>query len=163
MRPDPIILGFDTAAAHCAAALVQGGRVLAARHEAMDRGQAERLIPLIEAVLRDAGAGWADLGGIGVGTGPGNFTGVRIAVAAARGIALARGLPAAGVSRLEAMAAGRPGRWLVAVPGRPGTVYVQVIADGVAAGPVVEAAPGALPAGLADGCLGALGAAAAGF
>ena len=102
----PLVLAFDTSAAHCAAVLVRGDRVLARRDEAMDRGQAERLLPMLEELLAEAGLGWRDLDGIGVCTGPGNFTGLRIAVAAARGLALALGIPAVGVTRFEAL--GRP-------------------------------------------------------
>lgn len=105
MPPDPLILGFDTSAAHCAAALLRGDRILAARAEAMGRGQAERLMPMLEEMLAGAGAGWRDLAAIGVGTGPGNFTGVRISVAAARGLAVALNIPAIGVSGFEAGAA----------------------------------------------------------
>jgi tRNA threonylcarbamoyladenosine biosynthesis protein TsaB len=100
----PLILAFDTAAARCAAALVRGETVLARRDEAIDRGQAERLLPMLEEMLAEAGVAWRDLGGIGVVTGPGNFTGVRLAVAAARGLALALGIPAVGVSVFEALA-----------------------------------------------------------
>ncbi len=64
-------------------------------------------MPLIEAVLDEAGVAWADLDTIGVGTGPGNFTGVRIAVAAARGLALGLSVPAIGVSAPDAYADGR--------------------------------------------------------
>ncbi|MEY4983807.1 MAG: hypothetical protein RIR62_2073, partial [Pseudomonadota bacterium] len=81
MRPEPLILAFDTSAAHCAAAFLSGDRLIALRHEAMDKGQAERLIPLLDEVLAKGGATWADLSALAVGTGPGNFTGVRIAVA----------------------------------------------------------------------------------
>ena len=94
--PDALSLGFDTSAAHCAAALLQGDRVLAHRHEEMARGQAERLFPLLAEILAEAGAGWHDLAVIGCGTGPGNFTGIRIAVAAARGLSLALAIPAPG-------------------------------------------------------------------
>ncbi|MCW9042145.1 MAG: tRNA (adenosine(37)-N6)-threonylcarbamoyltransferase complex dimerization subunit type 1 TsaB [Pseudopelagicola sp.] len=104
MPSDPLILGFDTSAAHCAAALLCGDRVLAATQEDMKRGQAERLFPLIEEVLADAGASWPDLAAIGVGIGPGNFTGIRLSVSAARGLALARSIPAVGVSSLDALA-----------------------------------------------------------
>ena len=90
---DPLILGFDTSAAHCAAALLCGEQCLAARHEDMTRGQAERLMPLLEDLLAEAGASWRDLARIGVGIGPGNFTGVRIAVSAARGLALSLKIP----------------------------------------------------------------------
>lgn len=105
--PGPV-LGFDTSAAHCAAAVVSGGRVLACRVEPMARGQAERLFPLLEALLSQAGVAWRDLSAIGVGTGPGNFTGIRIAVAAARGLALSLGVPAIGVTVTEALAVGVP-------------------------------------------------------
>jgi tRNA threonylcarbamoyl adenosine modification protein YeaZ len=119
------ILAFDTSAAHCAAALLwDGGLIL--RDEAMDKGQAERLIPLLEEVLAEAGLGWRDLKAIAVGTGPGNFTGVRIAVAAARGLALGLGIPAVGVTRLEALAFGLPRPVTVIEDARRGEVYVQV-------------------------------------
>jgi tRNA threonylcarbamoyl adenosine modification protein YeaZ len=119
------ILAFDTSAAHCAAALLwDGGQVL--RDEAMDKGQAERLIPMLEEVLAEAGLGWRDLKAIAVGTGPGNFTGVRIAVAAARGLALGLGIPAVGVTRLEALAFGLPRPVTVIEDARRGEVYVQV-------------------------------------
>ena len=102
-----LTLGFDTSAAHCAAALLSGDRLLTARVEEMRKGQGERLIPLLQEVLAEAGAGWADLTALGVGIGPGNFTGVRISVAAARGLALSVGVPAEGVTAAEAYAAGR--------------------------------------------------------
>ena len=121
----PLILAFDTSAARCAAALVSGGRVLAARDEAMDRGQAERLLPMLEAMLAEAGVGWAALDGLAVCTGPGNFTGLRIAVAAVRGLALALGVPAVGVTAFEALAA-------PAGPSRGGDRRPQ--GDGVRAG-----------------------------
>jgi tRNA threonylcarbamoyl adenosine modification protein YeaZ len=102
------ILGFDTSAAHCAAAVILGETLLSVRVEPMDKGQAERLMPLLEEVLADAGAGWRDLAAIGVGTGPGNFTGVRISVAAARGLALGLGIPAIGVTGFDALALDLP-------------------------------------------------------
>ncbi|TFL19399.1 tRNA (adenosine(37)-N6)-threonylcarbamoyltransferase complex dimerization subunit type 1 TsaB [Jannaschia formosa] len=102
-----LTLGFDTSAAHCAAALVSGDRVLAVCVEEMRKGQAERLMPLLEEVLAEAGVAWTDLTALGVGTGPGNFTGTRIAVAAARGLALGLDIPAEGVGAVEALAQGR--------------------------------------------------------
>lgn len=85
----------------------------------MAKGQAERLFPLLEEVLAEAGLSWSDLDAIGVGIGPGNFTGVRISVAAARGLSLSLGIPAAGVSATEAAAcdAGRPCRAVVTLRG----------------------------------------------
>ncbi|WP_309664188.1 tRNA (adenosine(37)-N6)-threonylcarbamoyltransferase complex dimerization subunit type 1 TsaB [Tabrizicola sp.] len=126
MRPDALlpILAFDTSAALCAAALLLPDRIIL-RAEAMEKGQAERLIPLLEELLAEGGIGWPDLRAIAVGTGPGNFTGVRIAVSAARGIALGLGIPAVGVTRLEAVAYGLPRPIRVIEDARRGEVYVQ--------------------------------------
>ena len=92
MRPDPTLLAFDTSAAHCAAALLIAGKIHT-RIDEMARGQAEHLMPMLEEVLAAHGLAWRDLDAIGVGTGPGNFTGIRISVAAARGLALGLGCP----------------------------------------------------------------------
>lgn len=118
------ILAFDTSAAHCAAALLWEDRVIL-RDEPMEKGQAERLIPLLEEVLAEGGLGWRDLKALAVGTGPGNFTGVRIAVAAARGLSLGLGIPAVGVTRLEALAYGLPRPVTVVEDARRGEMYLQ--------------------------------------
>ncbi len=132
MPPNPIILAFDTAAAHCAAVVVQGDKTLAARVEPMAKGQAERLFPLIEDVLSDADITWSDLAAIAVGTGPGNFTGIRISVSAARGLALSLGIPSIGVSRPEALAFGTSGAQTAVIDARQNRVYVQDFVNGVA-------------------------------
>jgi tRNA threonylcarbamoyladenosine biosynthesis protein TsaB len=117
LASDPYILGFDTSAAYCAAALLCGEELIAQRGEEMGRGQAERLIPLLEEVLAEGGIGWRDLARLGVGVGPGNFTGIRIAVSAARGLALALDIPAVGVSGFEAIAqTGATGLPAIAAP-----------------------------------------------
>jgi len=82
MRAGPVLLAFDTSAAHCAAAVLAGDAIRVERREPMARGQAERLMPLLEEVLAEAGLGWHDLDALAVGIGPGNFTGIRIAVSA---------------------------------------------------------------------------------
>lgn len=128
----PLVLAFDTSAAHCAAALVSGDRLLEARSEEMGRGQAERLLPLLEEMLAGHGHRWADLAALGVGTGPGNFTGIRIAVAAARGLALALKVPAVGVTGFEARALGHEGPAWVAIDAPRGMVWLQR-RDGAAA------------------------------
>lgn len=120
-----LVLGFDTSGPACAAALIRNGATIAQRHEAMTTGQAERLMPLLAEMLAEAGASFADLAVIGVGTGPGNFTGIRIAVAAARGLALARGIPAIGVGRLEAAAHGLPRPVIAVEPAARGGVCLQ--------------------------------------
>ena len=91
------------------AALLAGDRVVACHHEEMKKGQAERLMPMLSEVLADAGVDWGALDAIGVGVGPGNFTGIRISVSAARGLAMSLGVPAVGVSAFEAMAFGAEG------------------------------------------------------
>ena len=137
MRPD-LILAFDTSAAHCAAALLFGGQNdgrVWLKSEAMEKGQAERLMPLISDLLAEAGVVLTEVTAIAVGTGPGNFTGVRIAVAAARGLALGLGVPTIGVTRLEALAYGLPRPVTVIEDARRGEVYVQrfeVIGPGAA-------------------------------
>src|SRR5487761_1337812 len=102
------VLGLDNAGSQCAVAVLDGERVAAARAEAMMRGQAERLMPLIAETLAAAAIAPAALDLIAVTTGPGSFTGIRIGLAAARGLALATGRPAAGVGVLEAYAAALP-------------------------------------------------------
>jgi tRNA threonylcarbamoyl adenosine modification protein YeaZ len=80
---------------------------------------------MLEEVLVEGGLAWHDLKALAVGTGPGNFTGVRIAVAAARGLALGLGIPAVGVTRLEALAHGLPRPVTVIEDARRGEVYLQ--------------------------------------
>ncbi|WP_343564497.1 tRNA (adenosine(37)-N6)-threonylcarbamoyltransferase complex dimerization subunit type 1 TsaB [Kiloniella sp. b19] len=97
-------LAFDTTGASCAVALACDGKVMASRFEAMSRGQSERLIPLVEEVMKEAGLEYSDLEGLAVTTGPGGFTGVRIGLAAARGMALALDIPVVGVSAFDVLA-----------------------------------------------------------
>ncbi len=125
MGSDRLVLGFDTSAAHCAAALLSGDGVRAEKAEEMGRGQAERLMPLLEEVLAAGGAGWADLDRIGVGIGPGNFTGIRISVSAARGLALALDIPAVGVSSFDAIGLGQSDPHLAAVPAPRDQLYIR--------------------------------------
>ncbi|MFT5343028.1 MAG: tRNA threonylcarbamoyladenosine biosynthesis protein TsaB [Paracoccaceae bacterium] len=124
MPSNPLILAFDTSAAHCAAALMSGDTVLAQRAEAMSRGQAERLMPLLQDLLAEAHATWRDLTAIGVGVGPGNFTGIRIAVSAARGLALGLDIPAVGVTGSEARCLSEPQTNLPAIPAPRDQVYL---------------------------------------
>lgn len=137
MRPENLILGFDTSAAHCAVALVLGDRLIAACHEDMARGQAKRLFPLLEQALSEAGKTWADLDAIGVGIGPGNFTGIRLSVSAARGLALALERPAIGINTFEALAYGQQGAVLSLVDARRDQFYAQFSEDGVSGPPLV--------------------------
>ena len=129
MPPELLVLGFDTSAAHCAAALIRGDNLVASRHEEMSRGQAERLFPMIEEMLADTGLVWRDIGLIGVGTGPGNFTGIRLSVAAARGLALSLEIPAIGVNRFQAMTFGQKEPALALVDARRGQFYAGMSDD----------------------------------
>jgi len=99
-----LTLAFDTATGAATSALVDGDEVLGERVS-----RAQTLLEDVDALLRQAGAHPSDLGRLAVGVGPGSFTGVRIGLATARGLALSLGLPGAGVSTLAALAAGAPG------------------------------------------------------
>jgi tRNA threonylcarbamoyl adenosine modification protein YeaZ len=99
-----LVLAFDTATDRATSALVDDGEVLGERVS-----RASVLLEDVDALLRQAGAHPRDVGALALGTGPGSFTGIRIGLAAARGLALALGVPAAGVSTLDALAAGAPG------------------------------------------------------
>ena len=125
------ILSLDTALAACSAALWRDGAVAAGRFTPMDRGQSEALMPMVLDVLTEAGTGFADIDLVAVTIGPGAFTGLRIGLAAARGLALAAGLPCMGVSTLEAVAAGvvaaerNAGSVLVVLETKRADVYAQ--------------------------------------
>ena len=99
-----LILAFDTATDVATSALVDDGEVLGER-----ASRAVTLLEDVDALLRQGGARPRDLDALVVGTGPGSFTGVRIGLAAARGLALSLDLPVAGVSTLDALAEGAPG------------------------------------------------------
>nr|WP_209767752.1 tRNA (adenosine(37)-N6)-threonylcarbamoyltransferase complex dimerization subunit type 1 TsaB [Azospirillum rugosum] len=155
------VLGLDTATSGCSAAVWDdtfgdGGRVTARRAEPMARGQAEALVPMAEAALAEAGIGFDGLDRIAVTVGPGAFTGLRIALAAARGFALAAGLPVVGITTFDAVAHGLPeeerqGRAvLVAVDSRRAEPFLQLFTPSLE--PLGEPAmpdPAAVPAWLA--------------
>ncbi|MDQ0325279.1 tRNA threonylcarbamoyl adenosine modification protein YeaZ [Rhodopseudomonas julia] len=105
-----MLLALDTAGPFCAVALatLDEGKIncLARREVEIGRGHAERLFPLIEECLADASVAYSDLTAVATTVGPGSFTGIRIGVAAARGLALALQIPAFGVDVLEALCEG---------------------------------------------------------
>ena len=152
------LLALDTTGRSCSAAVWHGGRVAGQRLELMDRGQSERLVPLVEAVLAEAALAFRDLDAIAVTLGPGGFTGVRIGLAAAQGFALAWDLPLLGVSSFEAVACGIPasaraGRNLaVLLESKRNDFFLQLFDDGlgVLSAPAAltpAELPAALPAG----------------
>lgn len=126
------ILAFDTATNACSAAVRVGGETRARRFEWMARGQSEALIPMVDAVLTEAGLGFADLDLLAVTVGPGAFTGLRIGLSAARAMALAAKLPCIGVTTLEAVAAGVPeterqgAQILVTLDAKRADIYAQL-------------------------------------
>ncbi|QJF52418.1 tRNA (adenosine(37)-N6)-threonylcarbamoyltransferase complex dimerization subunit type 1 TsaB [Roseobacter ponti] len=143
----PLTFAFDTSGPHCAAALLSGETLVAAACEEMARGQAERLMDLCAEVLHAGGIGWSDLDRLAVGIGPGNFTGLRISVAAARGLALGLGVPAIGVSNLEAQAFGFDGPVVSTLDARRDHFYLQSFGTADPVAPVL-CDLAALPAGL---------------
>lgn len=102
-----MLLALDTALGACSAALLDpaSGRLIASACEPMTTGHAERLMPMVAELLEGAGVAPADLTRLAATVGPGSFTGIRVAVAAARGLALTLGKPVVGVSTLSALAA----------------------------------------------------------
>src|SRR5215472_6896434 len=125
-------LGLDSAGNACSAAVWRGDHVVARQFAAMERGHAETLMPMVAAVMEEAALAIAALDLIAVTTGPGAFTGVRIGIAAARGLSLASGVPALGIASFAAAAAqapreerrGRP--LLVALDSRRAEFFVQM-------------------------------------
>jgi len=142
------ILAFDTCLGAVSAAVSRRGPEGLRLHEACElrtAGHAERLMPMIREVMQAAGLAFAELDRIAVTQGPGGFTGVRLGIAAARGLALATGKPVVAATSLAVMAqraedllaeAGEPvgaRRLLVAVDARRGALYVQGFAAGAGA------------------------------
>jgi tRNA threonylcarbamoyladenosine biosynthesis protein TsaB len=99
------ILAADTALGACSVAVLEDARVLAHRFEAMERGHAEALAPMVEDAMRVSGIGFADIDRLAVTTGPGTFTGQRVGLAFMRGLRIALKKPLTGVTTLEAMCA----------------------------------------------------------
>ncbi len=99
------ILAVDTCFGACSVAVLDGKKTLAHRIERMERGHAEALAPMVEALMHQAGLAFAALDRIGVTTGPGTFTGQRVGLAFMRGLRVALKKPLIGVTSLEAMCA----------------------------------------------------------
>jgi tRNA threonylcarbamoyladenosine biosynthesis protein TsaB len=129
-----LILAIDTALDACAAGVLDtdAGNMMAQESQPMKRGHAEALMPLIARVIKASGIGFAGLDRIAVTTGPGSFTGLRVGLSAARGIALAANKPVVGLTTLAAYAApvvsqnaGQP--VISAIDARHDHVYFQVV------------------------------------
>lgn len=129
-----LILAIDTALDACAACVLDtdAAKVIAQESQAMKRGHAEALMPLIARVIRQAGIAFAALDRIAVTTGPGSFTGLRVGLSAARGIGLAANKPVVGLSTLTAYAAPVVGQnaaqpVISAIDARHDQLYFQVV------------------------------------
>jgi tRNA threonylcarbamoyladenosine biosynthesis protein TsaB len=129
-----MILAFDTSSAACTAALFEGDACIAHSDELIGRGHAERLVPMIAELLDGRRADQ-----ILVGVGPGSFTGIRVAIAAAHGMAIGWGAELKGMSSLALLAAGATGKGEVAVAviGGHGELFVQQF-DAMTSNPTSE-------------------------
>ena len=144
------VLALETSGAACSVAVLAEGTVVARRHEKMLRGQSEALLPMIREAMREAGLSFAALDLVAVTVGPGAFTGIRIGLAAARGIGLAAGKKVRGVTTFEAIgeAAGWPPSLLAAVDSRrEDVIFLQMLPDGVPEPVAPEAVARWVPAG----------------
>ena len=142
------LLAIDTALSACSAAVLdtEHGGIVASESLPMVRGHAEALMPLLQRVMNEARLGFGDIDRIAVTTGPGSFTGLRVGIAAARGLALAADKPAVGLSTLSAyaaphMAADEKLPVVAAIDARHGQVYLQVFAPGARASTTPRLAP----------------------
>ncbi len=126
------ILGIDSSSSACSAALWRDGAIVTQRVERMERGHAEALVPMVERVMAEAASAYAALDAVAVTAGPGAFTGLRIGLATARGIGVAIGKPAIGVTAFAAVAAAIPAAAraarivVVAIDSKRDDLYVQL-------------------------------------
>lgn len=134
------ILAINTVGAACEAAVLGPG-VECVVSEGMARGHDARIAPVVEQVMRESGFVWSDIDRIGVVTGPGSFTGIRVGVAFARGLGFTLEVPVAGVTALEALGADE-GSVLAMLPAqrRPPerTWWAQVLDEGRGVEPPME-------------------------
>jgi len=141
-----VILAVDTCLAASSVAILDGDTVRAARSEPMTRGHQERIAVIAREVAAEAGVRFADLTRIAVTVGPGSFTGLRVGLSFAKGLATALSVPCVGINTLEALAASATAPGFVAgvLDARMGQVYLQVFDSGMAL-----MAPDALEVGVA--------------
>jgi tRNA threonylcarbamoyladenosine biosynthesis protein TsaB len=126
------ILTIETSSVHETVGLVDAGRILAARTAEAGRGRGVEFLEVVLEALEMGGSRAADLDLIAVSAGPGRFTGLRVGMATAKGLALATGVPVAPVSTLHALAAasGRDGLVAPLIDARRGEVYAALFEDG---------------------------------
>jgi tRNA threonylcarbamoyl adenosine modification protein YeaZ len=120
------LLAIDTSTAHCAAAIFLNGKVFTSVKE-MKKGQAELLFEVIEDALKKAKIEKTRIDLIVVGIGPGNFTGIRIGLAAAKGLSLSLKVPISGVNSFQASLYGQNDYEIAAIPARQNLYYLGTI------------------------------------
>ncbi|MGB2957647.1 MAG: tRNA (adenosine(37)-N6)-threonylcarbamoyltransferase complex dimerization subunit type 1 TsaB [Bacteroidota bacterium] len=132
------VLGIETATSVCAAAIAAEETVVAEEGIDQERVHAEKLLVLVDRVLKSAGKQLKDLRGIAISIGPGSFTGLRIGLSVAKGLSFAAGIPLVAVPTLESLArrvidaapASQPGRILATIDARRDEVYCQLFRTG---------------------------------
>ena len=153
MLTGPVVLALDSAGSGCSVVVASGETVLDAEYDTAMHGQAEKLLPMVDSVMRRAGLPASAIDVIGVTVGPGSFTGIRVGLAAARGIALATGAQVIGVTGFEAVVAGLKGSspgtgfMLIALESRREDLYVQLFDHARVA---LEDAMATMPAALGE-------------
>lgn len=159
-----LTLGIDTTAQYCSVAMVDDGRTLTVDQARMERGQSEMLLPAIVRALTAAQRDFGDIAAIGVTTGPGAFTGIRIGLATARGLALALGIPCVGIDSFRALAqhtklsAATEEDILAVIDARRQSVFAQIFsANGEPDGEPFESTPEDLLARIGDRALRVIG------
>ena len=111
MNMNPIILYIETATDVCSVALSKGTEIIGLKEEAGGNNHAKNLLPFVDEVLKQENCKIADLNGVAVSIGPGSYTGLRIGVSTAKGIAYTAGIPVMAVSTLESIAQGAKTLW----------------------------------------------------
>jgi len=125
-----IVLALDTCLTACSVAVADGDRVLGWESEVMARGHQERLAPMTRRLMEQAGLGFPEVDRIAATVGPGSFTGLRVGIAFAKGLAQALGRPTVAVGTLQALAAGHDGLVFAAIDARRDQIYLQGFEDG---------------------------------
>ena len=108
---NPTILYIETATDVCSVALSKGSEIIGLKEEAGGNNHAKHLLPFVDEVLKQAGVSMTEINGVAVSIGPGSYTGLRIGVSTAKGIAYTAGIPVMAVSSLESIAQGAKTLW----------------------------------------------------
>lgn len=154
-----MLLAVETATDRVSVALHDGATIVAHQHETTPRRHVESLIPLMDRTLRDAGVSLDAVTGVAVGVGPGAFTGLRVGIATATSLAVARGVPCVGVSSLDAVAhqarldgsVGADAAIVVALDAKRREVFWAAYRDGRRASEPAVSDPRDLASAAADG------------